>query len=99
MKDLKEALIYATVNGITGFSVYTGAALFYGDQIAPAAVAGLGIGMLAFGSYMMKESDEVSLDVNEIMPTKRDKGTRALKNSFSRFIPSCVRKHGLFNFF
>jgi len=49
MSKLKEGLIYAGVNGLTGFSIYTGAALFYGDNLQPALVAGLGVGMLAFG--------------------------------------------------
>ena len=100
MEELKEAFIYATVNGVTGFSIYTGAAIFYGEQITPAVIAGLGIGMLAFGSYLLRESDEVNVEIPDSMPVNdRDKASRYLKNLTAWMVPSCVRRHGLFRFF
>lgn len=98
MKELKEGLIYATVNGITGFSVYTGAALFYGDNLQPAVIAGAGIGLLAFGSYLIRETDGIEFDPAEALPAnERSKSVKTVQRIAARFTPSCVRRHGLFH--
>ena len=100
MNELKEAFIYAMVNGVTGFSIYTGAAIFYGEQMTPAVIAGLGIGMLAFGSYLLRESDEVTVDLADTVPMNdTEKATRHFKNLTAWIVPGCVRRHGLFRFF
>jgi len=100
MEELKEAFVYASVNGVTGFTLYTGAAIFYGEQIEPAVIAGLGIGMLAFGSYLLRESDEVTVDIADSVPVNdKEKITRHFKNLTAWMVPSSVRRHGLFRFF
>lgn len=100
MKELKEALTYAAINGITGFAMYTGAALFYGEAVMPAIIAGSGIGLLAFGSYMIREENEVELNVVDSLPVGGDRTkTQRLKQCATWVTPNCVRKHGLFHFF
>lgn len=99
MSKLKEGLIYATVNGLTGFSIYTGAALFYGDNIQPAIVAGIGVGMLAFGSYLVRETDGVNFNLEETLPAKpQDKAVDRAKRFGAWFTPRSIRRHGLFHF-
>jgi len=99
MSKLKEGLIYAGVNGLTGFSIYTGAALFYGDNLQPALVAGLGVGMLAFGSYLVRETDGVNLDIQDSVPLNpKDRASEAGKRLTTWMVPRCVRRHGLFHF-
>jgi len=100
MNSLKDALIYAVVNGVTGFSIYTGSALYFGSEIQPALVAGLGIGMVAFGSYMVKESEEVNMDFKDKLEINNKKNvTQKVNRAVTWITPSSVRRHGLFHFF
>ena len=99
MHELKEAFIYATVNGITGFSIYTGAAIFYGENLAPAAAAGLAIGMLAFGSYLLREVDEVTAEIPTQMPKKKQvKIVGRVAKLIASLTPPSVKRYGLFRF-
>jgi len=99
MHELKEAFIYATVNGITGFTLYTGAAMYYGENLAPAAAAGLAIGMLAFGSYLLREVDEVTAEIPKKVPKKKHVNEfRRVTNLIASITPSCVKRYGLFRF-
>lgn len=92
MKQLKEALIYATVNSVVAFTLYAGSALHFGGDIKAALTSAAGVAMLIFGSYMVKEEDAVDMPFNPSdLANKNRKG-------FTRHIPPCVRKHGLFRF-
>jgi len=89
MQDVKEAVVYATVNGAAAFSLYTGAAILFGDPVKAAIISGVGAGLLMFGSYLVRENEEVNLETpdTEILNKKR-KG---------QWFPG-IRKHGLFRF-
>ena len=100
MNELKEALIYASVNGVVGFSIYSGSALYFGQNIKPALTSAIGIGLLVFGSYMVREQDEVDFDLKDIVKEQKThtKIINTFKNATRRFIPYSIKKYGLFRF-
>lgn len=89
MQDVKEALVYATINGAAAFSLYTGSAIYFGDPIRAAVISGLGAGLLMFGSYLVRENDEVTL---------KPPNTETLKRKTKGGFLLGIRKHGLFRF-
>jgi len=99
MKELKEALVYATANGTVGFALYGGSALYFGQELYPAFTSALGVGLLAFGSYLVREHDEVSIQVEEILPPKKhSRATNFVKRNTRFFVPASIRRRGLFRF-
>lgn len=100
MKELKEALIYAAVNGFVGFSIYTGSALYFGQNIKPALTSAVGIGLLVFGSYMTREEEEIDFDLKDIVgkQNRRQKAANGVKRFARKVTPICVKKRGLFRF-
>jgi len=99
MQELKEALTYATVNGSVGFALYSGSAIYFGQDLYPAFTSALGIALMVFGSYMIREQDEISIELDEILPPKKHgKQVNRFKNRVRPFTPTCVRRKGLFRF-
>jgi len=91
MKQLKEALTYATVNSIVAFALYAGSALHFGGDLKAGLTSAAGIALLVFGSYMLREDDTVSIDFGPEDLKDTSKG-------MMRHVPRCVRKRGLFRF-
>ena len=99
MNELKEAITYAAVNGGAIFAIYTGSAVHFGESITPAVTSGAAVGLLAFGSYLVKEHDQVTLDLDDVLPANQKRMTKA-RQKFRRitggWVPKCVRRHGMF---
>lgn len=91
MGELKEALIYAVVNGFTATSVYSGSAIFFGEGFKPAMVSGGAIGMIVFGTYLIREKKEINPGIDKVLPTPSTN-----KEKLEFFTPTSVKRKGLF---
>lgn len=94
--EILEAVIYAVMNGVAAAAIYIGGTVFAGTGLPAAAVSGLAIGLAMFGSYLVREVDEIKLETPDLTGTAGGLKDNTKERVKHFFWPNCVRRHGLF---